>query len=101
MLATTIMTAMTAMISTGGKPWQPSRFETSMTLYKARLRICAASHARSIEEEARVILREALQGVEEEKGLATLIHERYMSAGGVEQPLPGHGQRERVRGELR
>jgi plasmid stability protein len=62
---------------------------------KARLRIRAASHARSMEEEARVILREALQGVDEEKGLATLIHKRFMAAGGVELPLPGRKQRAR------
>ena len=51
---------------------------------KTRLRIQAASHDRSMEEEARVILREALKGTGEELGLGTLIHKRFMAAGGVE-----------------
>jgi plasmid stability protein len=41
---------------------------------KARLRMRAAYHNRSMEEEARVILREALQGYDGERGLGTLIH---------------------------
>jgi len=55
----------------------------------------AASHDRSMEEEARVILREALEEGNEEKGLATLIHKRFMAAGGVELPLPERKQRAR------
>ena len=51
---------------------------------KARLRMRAASHDRSMEEEARVILRQALQDTDDEGGLGTLIHKRFMAAGGVE-----------------
>jgi len=67
---------------------------------KARLRMRAASHDRSMEEEARVILREALQGGTEKSGLATLIHERFMAAGGVELPLPERKQRARKPNQL-
>ena len=55
-----------------------------------RLRRRAAQHGRSIEEEARVILRAAL-GQEETapvKNLGTAIHERFKPFGGVELELP-------------
>jgi plasmid stability protein len=45
-----------------------------------------------MEEEARVILREALQGDDGERGLGTLIHKRFMAAGNVELPLPERKQ---------
>ena len=62
---------------------------------KARLRMRAASHDRWMEEEARMILGEALQNGDEKNGLATLIHKRFMAAGGVELPLPERKQRAR------
>jgi plasmid stability protein len=62
---------------------------------KARLRVRAASHARSMEEEARAILREALQGGAAGRGLGTLIHRRFMAAGGAELHLPERKQRPR------
>ncbi len=65
---------------------------------KTRLRIRAASHDRSMEEEARVILREALEDGNDENGLATLIHKRFMAAGGVELPLPERSQQARKPG---
>ena len=56
---------------------------------KTRLRVRAASHGRSMEEEARLILAEA---VEREtlpaKGLGTIIHEMFKPYGGVELELP-------------
>ena len=56
---------------------------------KTRLRVRAASHGRSMEEEARLILAEA---VEREtvpaKGLGTIIHELFKPYGGVELELP-------------
>ena len=56
---------------------------------KTRLRMRAASHGRSMEEEARLILGEA---VEREpppaKGLGTIIHELFKPYGGVELELP-------------
>jgi antitoxin FitA len=57
---------------------------------KTKLRMRAASHDRSMEEEARAILREALQ--DEERGLGTLIHERFLDAGGVEVAPPDRSQ---------
>ena len=50
---------------------------------KTRLRIRAASHDRSMEEEARAILREALQVGAAGHRLGTLIHRRFMAAGGA------------------
>ena len=56
---------------------------------KSRLRMRAAGHRRSMEEEARLILAEA---VEREtvpaKGLGTIIHELFKPYGGVELELP-------------
>lgn len=60
---------------------------------KARLRMRAASRNRSMEEEARAILREALG--EEERGLGSLIHERFMEAGGLELPAPDRSEKPR------
>ena len=56
---------------------------------KTRLRMRAAEKGRSMEEEARLILREAV-GREEApaKGLGTAIHERFKPLGGVELELP-------------
>lgn len=53
---------------------------------KKRLRIRAATHNRSMEEEARLILRDVLENNEKEGGLGTLIHKRFMTAGGIELP---------------
>ena len=59
---------------------------------KARLRIRAAGNGRSMEEEARLILREAL-GPESvsEKGLGTAIHELFKPLGGIDLELPPRG----------
>ena len=56
---------------------------------KTRLRIRAAEKGRSMEEEVRLILREAV-GREEApaKGLGTAIHERFKPLGGVDLELP-------------
>lgn len=56
---------------------------------KHRLRIRAAENDRSMEEEARVILREAV-GQERlpTKGLGTAIHELFAPLGGVELEIP-------------
>ena len=55
---------------------------------KTRLRMRAASNDRSMEEEVRIILRDVLQGANRERGLGTLIHKRFMAAGGIELPPP-------------
>ena len=65
---------------------------------KTKLRMRAASHDRSMEEEARSILRAALQ--EEERGLGTLIHERFLSVGGVELAPRDRTERPRKPGNL-
>lgn len=67
---------------------------------KTRLRIAAAPHNRSMEEEARVILREALKDADEERGLGTLIHNRFMRAGGVEISPVERKERARKPGNL-
>ncbi|WP_419950355.1 FitA-like ribbon-helix-helix domain-containing protein [Candidatus Palauibacter sp.] len=56
---------------------------------KHRLRIRAAKHGRSVEEEARVILRAAVEPEEmSAKGLGTAIHELFKPFGGVELEIP-------------
>ena len=59
---------------------------------KTRLRVRAAEHHRSMEEEARVILREAVS--EERSGpqnLAEFTRECFGPLGGVELELPARG----------
>lgn len=51
---------------------------------KAKLRVLAASHGRSMEEEARIIIRQALSRQEKRGGLGTRIHSRFASVGGVD-----------------
>lgn len=56
---------------------------------KNRLRIRAAHHNRSMEDEARTILRDALESdVGRVTDLGTAIHERFRALGGVEIALP-------------
>ncbi len=57
---------------------------------KEQLRIRAAHHGRSMEAEARTILREALMKTRPESGadLATAIRRRFEPLGGVELELP-------------
>jgi len=56
---------------------------------KARLRVQAAHHGRSMEEEAREILRSALSvSAPGKKNLAEAIHQRFAALGGVNLKLP-------------
>ncbi|MDE2979435.1 MAG: plasmid stabilization protein [Acidobacteriota bacterium] len=56
---------------------------------KRRLRVRAADNGRSMEEEVRLILREAVKrDAEPETGLGTAIHELFKPLGGVELELP-------------
>jgi len=56
---------------------------------KARLRIRAAHHGRSMEEEAREILRSTLTaGEPATRNLAESIRRRFAALGGVELKLP-------------
>ena len=54
---------------------------------KEHLRVRAASHGHSMEEEARRILREALTRKQPRQNLAAAIAERLASLGGVELEL--------------
>jgi antitoxin FitA len=56
---------------------------------KTRLRVRAAHHGRSMEEEAREILRSALTASSPAKGnLAETIRQRFAAFGGLELELP-------------
>ena len=55
---------------------------------KRRLRIRAAEHGRSMEEEAREILRQTVGGAPATKNLGAAIHRRFAALGGVDLELP-------------
>ena len=55
---------------------------------KTRLRVRAAAHRRSMEEEARLILREAVDIPASPANLGEAIHRRFAALGGVELDLP-------------
>ena len=55
---------------------------------KTRLRVRAAANGRSMEEEARAILREAVAEEPEPENLATFIRECFAPYGGVDLELP-------------
>ena len=55
---------------------------------KTRLRVRAAAHHRSMEEEARLILREAVEQPTSSVNLGETIHRRCAALGGFELDLP-------------
>lgn len=55
---------------------------------KSRLRIAAAANGRSMEEEARQILKEALLRKRCTDGIGTRISRRFGEVGGVDLPEP-------------
>jgi plasmid stability protein len=55
---------------------------------KARLRVRAAHHGRSMEEEMRHILRAALTDEPVQTDLAETIRRRFAPSGGIDLPLP-------------
>lgn len=55
---------------------------------KTRLRVRAAKHGRSMEEEARIILREAVERGPRPKNLASAVRARFAPFGGVELEIP-------------
>ena len=57
-----------------------------------RLRMRAAEHGHSIEEEARAILRAALTVYPPPADLASSIHDRFAPMGGVELNIPSRQQ---------
>ncbi|HEY8247675.1 MAG TPA: plasmid stabilization protein [Hyphomicrobium sp.] len=58
---------------------------------KRRLHMRAAENGRSMEEEAREILRRAISDVIAPKNLGQAIHARFAAIGGVEMELPARG----------
>lgn len=59
---------------------------------KGRLRVRAAHHGRSMEEEAREILRSALSAPQDANcDLAAAIRKRFASFGGLKIQLPSRG----------
>lgn len=60
---------------------------------KSRLRVRAARHGRSMEEEARLLIRDALEGKEEsaQPHLSQLALSLFGAAHGVELALPKRG----------
>ena len=55
---------------------------------KTRLRVRAASHGRSMEEEARLILREAVGRMPSSRNLASIIRAHFGPSRGVDLELP-------------
>ena len=53
---------------------------------KRRLRVRAAEHGRSMEEEARDILRQVVGQPIAPKNLGQAIHARFMAVGGIDLP---------------
>lgn len=62
---------------------------------KAELRLSAARHGHSMEEEVRLILRRALTPVPQQ-GLGSRIRQRFAEEGGVELEVPSRRQRPRA-----
>jgi antitoxin FitA len=58
---------------------------------KRRLRVRAAEHGRSMEEEAREILRQVVALPSAPKNLGQAIHDRFAAIGGVDLELPPRG----------
>lgn len=63
---------------------------------KTRLRVQAAAHGRSMEEEVRHILRRALSVRTSETGLGSRIRRRFAALGGVELELPARKEMPRA-----
>ena len=60
---------------------------------KTRLRVRAAEHHRSMDEEARIILRDAVNGGRDRpRDLARFTRECFAPLGGVELELPTRGE---------
>ena len=59
---------------------------------KDKLRMAAAAHGRSMEEEVRTILRNVLTHTAAPGGLGSRIHARFSALGGVELNLPDRSE---------
>ena len=62
---------------------------------KAQLRVQAASHGHSMEEEVRLILRKALVKPQQ-GGLGSRIHQRFAAEGELELALPKREEKPRA-----
>ena len=62
---------------------------------KDKLRLAAAAHGRSMEEEVRTILRQVLVQPVLTGGLGSRVHARFAHLGGVDMPLPQRTARPR------
>jgi plasmid stability protein len=58
---------------------------------KRRLRVRAAEHGRSMEEEARDILRQVVGQPNAPRNLGQAIHARFAAAGGIDLPQSQRG----------
>ncbi len=63
---------------------------------KARLRVSAARHGRSMEAEVRSIIEEALPSQQAAGGLGSRIHARFADVGGVELDPPRRSEMPRA-----
>lgn len=55
---------------------------------KDKLRLAAAAHGRSMEEEVRTILRSVLSQPAPSMGLGSRLNARFSAIGGVDLPVP-------------
>ena len=62
---------------------------------KDRLRLVAAAHGRSMEEEVRTILRNVLAQHVAVDGLGSRVHGRFANLGGLDLDLPQRSERAR------
>ncbi|MFC3851346.1 plasmid stabilization protein [Salinispirillum marinum] len=62
---------------------------------KAELRVQAARHGHSMEEEVRAILRQAVIKPQQGK-LGSRIHQRFAAEGGLEMVLPARDDKPRI-----
>jgi antitoxin FitA len=82
-------------MSVGGSAMSQMTIRNVDDALKRLLRVRAAHNGRSMEEEARQILREALTSEPPlERDLGAAIHRRFSALGGVDLPVP---PRERTR----
>jgi plasmid stability protein len=63
---------------------------------KARLRVQAAEHGRSMEAEARAVLTSALAARRPARGLGSYIRDQFAELGGAELPIPARDEQARV-----
>lgn len=63
---------------------------------KDKLRLSAAAHGHSMEEEVRTILRQVMNKPAGEPGLGSRIHARFAALGGAKLPAPARTQTPRA-----